>query len=259
MKRLAVVSVLALAACASEPPVMTTQPGVAAVAPGGDWVVVQDYAAESVAVPSSPYMGQVVTLDQTRVVDPAGRLCKAPAYGESESAAAAPLGNPAQPQAAQDASPRKILTITCDGQPFGTFVAQPDGTWLTRVNAWVLKLAKEAPKPVELAVEPPKPEPAPVTMTPQPAPPAVTAKPDSRTLVYLASYKTEASARNGFKILAKASPILAKQQPVTQTVGLGKKGQWVRLYGLAADQAERSKICGQLGKRVDECGARNRE
>ncbi|MBC7906725.1 MAG: hypothetical protein H7Y60_08270, partial [Rhodospirillaceae bacterium] len=87
MKRLAVVSVLALAACASEPPVLTVQPGVAAEAPGGDWVVVQDYAAEAVGALNSPYLGQVVTLDQIRVVDPAGRLCKAPAFRESEAPA----------------------------------------------------------------------------------------------------------------------------------------------------------------------------
>ncbi|MBC7953537.1 MAG: hypothetical protein H7Z12_17170 [Rhodospirillaceae bacterium] len=263
MKRLAIVSVLALSACASEAdmPVLTAQPGVAAEAPGGDWIVAQDYAAESVGVVTSPYLGQVVTLDQLRIVDAAGRLCKAPAYRESMAAAATALDNPAQPQAAQGSEPRKVLTVTCDGQPFGTFVALPDGSWLTRINAWVLKLEKDLPKPVEMA----KPEPAPVPMgmgahnMTQPAPPPVAAKPDARTLVYLASYKTEAAAKKGFKTLAKASPILAKQQPVTQNVDLGKKGQWVRLYGLAATEAERGKICGQLGKRVDECGARNRE
>lgn len=277
MKRLAILSVFAVAACASEPemPVMTAQPAVAAEAPGGDWVVVEDYAAESVGVPTSPYLGQVVTLSQIRVVDPAGRLCKAPAYREGEAPAAAALGNPAQPPAAQDAVPRKTLTVSCDGQPFGTFVALPDGTWLTRVNSWVLKLAKEAPKPVALVAEMPKPEPKaeamPEAKADKPAAPGTMgmsahqkpqpkiAKPDPRTLVYLASYKTEASAKTGFKVLAKASPILAKQPPITRSVDLGKKGNWVRLYGMAANEAERTKICGQLGKRVDECGARNRE
>lgn len=271
MKRLAIMSVLALGACASEPevPVLTAQPGVAAEAPGGDWVVAQDYAAGAVGVLTSPYLGQVVTLDQIRVVDAAGRLCKAPVYRESMAPAAGPLGDPAQPQSARDPSPRKVLTVTCDGQPFGVFVQQPDGSWLTRVNAWVLKLEKDLPKLVESKPVEPKPvaivaqAPAPATMgmgahhMPQAVP--APAKPDPRTLVYLASYKTEAAAKTGFKTLAKASPILAKQQPVTQSVDLGKKGHWVRLYGLAADEAERGKICGQLGKRVDECGARNRE
>lgn len=40
---------------------------------------------------------------------------------------------------------------------------------------------------------------------------------------------------------------------------LGKKGKWYRLYGLAADEAERAAICKQLGKLVDECGSRLRE
>jgi hypothetical protein len=91
-----------------------------------------------------------------------------------------------------------------------------------------------------------------------PAKPTVAA-PDKRTVVYLASYKTEAGAQAGWKVLAKASPILAKQKPVTQNVDLGAKGKFVRLYGMAADEAERTAICKQVGKRVDECGARNRE
>ncbi len=79
------------------------------------------------------------------------------------------------------------------------------------------------------------------------------------TLVYLASYPSEAKARAGWKRLAKASPILARQEPVLQPHDLGKKGQWVRVYALAADEAERGMLCKQLGKLVDECGARNRE
>lgn len=79
------------------------------------------------------------------------------------------------------------------------------------------------------------------------------------TLVYLASYPTEAKARAGWTRLAKASPILARQQPMLQPHDLGKKGKWLRLYALAADEAERGTLCKQLGKLVDECGARNRE
>lgn len=79
------------------------------------------------------------------------------------------------------------------------------------------------------------------------------------TLVYLASYPTEAKARAGWKRLAKASPILARQEPLLQPQDLGKKGKWVRVYALAADEAERGTLCRQLGKLVDECGARNRE
>ena len=88
---------------------------------------------------------------------------------------------------------------------------------------------------------------------------AAAPKPDKRTIVYLASYKTEATARRGWKVLAKASPVLSKQKPITRAVDLGAKGKFVRLYGMAADEAERAAICKQVGKRVDECGARNRE
>lgn len=96
-------------------------------------------------------------------------------------------------------------------------------------------------------------------MPKEPVMAAAPAKPDKRTIVYLASYKTQAGAQTGWKILAQASPILAKQKPVTQNVDLGAKGKFVRLYGMAADEAERATICKQVGKRVDECGARNRE
>lgn len=252
---------LALGACASDPeiaaPAAPPQPQ-AAQAPGGQWVVVADFAAESVGAVTSPYMGQTVTLDADRAVDAAGSLCKTPQYWESNAPAAMSLGQPAQPQAAHDPAARRTIAVTCDGAAFAVLVAQPDGGWLTRQNSWVLKLDKPQAKPISLAETAPAPTPAPAP-EPAPAPIAAKPKPDARTLVYLASYKTEAQARTGFKTLAKASPILAKQDPTTQSVDLGKKGKWVRLYGLAATEGERTTICKQLGKRVDECGARNRE
>lgn len=249
---------LALGACASDPEMAApAAPQPQAIqAPGGQWAVTADFAAESVGALTSPYVGQTVTLDADRAVDAAGGLCKTPQYWESTAPAAVSLGQPAQPQAAHDPAPRRTIAVTCGGAAFAVLVAQPDGGWLTRQNSWVLKLDKPQPKPVPLA------EAAPAA-TPEPAPahPPVAAPPkqDARTLVYLASYKTEAQARTGFKTLAKASPILAAQQPTTQAVDLGKKGKWVRLYGLAANEGERTTICKQLGKRVDECGARNRE
>jgi len=123
--------------------------------------------------------------------------------------------------------------------------------------------AAAQPEPVQLAPAPQgeaaKPEPAAEAPAPAAVTPAPKPAPDPRVQVYLASYKTEAHAKAGFKILAKVSPILAKQEPITRSVDLGKKGKWVRLYGMAADEAERGKLCKQLGKLVDECGARNRE
>jgi hypothetical protein len=252
---------LALGACASEPEAVTpaAQQPQAAQAPGGDWVVAEDYAAEAVGALKSPYLGQTVTLDATRAVDASGRLCKTPQYWESASPAAVALGHPRQPQAAHDPAARRTVAVTCDGSAFMALVAEADGGWLTRQNGWVLKLERPAAKPVPLAEAAPTPAPAPEP-APAPAPAAkAPVKQDPRTLVYLASYKSEAQAKAGFKTLAKASPVLATQQPVTQSVDLGKKGKWVRLYGMAASEGERATICKQLGKRVDECGARNRE
>lgn len=259
MKRAVLLSLLALGACASEPPIASPPPVTPAQAPGGEWIVAEDYAAEAVGVPQSPYKGQPVVLEADRAVDPAGHLCKTPAYGLSEGVPATILGNPPQPQSAQDPTPRPVLTITCAGEPFLTLVGQADGSWLTRGNSWVLRVTKAEPKsaePMPLAAAPaPEPTPAPAQVEEAKAP----AKPDARVLVYLASYKTEKGALAGYKVLAKASPILAAGQPVTRNVDLGKKGAWVRLYGMAADEAERTILCKQVGKHVDECGARNRE
>lgn len=266
MKRIAValpvLALLSLGACASAPDeaAMTAEPAAQpqpVQAPGGEWVVVEDYAAGSVGALKSPYLGQVLTLDAGRAVDPAGQLCKTPSYWQSHATAGDALNHPPQPQAAHDPALRSIITVTCANAPFAVLVEQPDGSWLTRQNAWVLKLGKPAAKPLALAVA----TPIMAAIPDMPAPEPMQAKPkdDPRTLVYLASYKTEAQAKSGFRTLAKASPILARQQPHTQSVDLGKKGRWVRLYGMAASEAERKAICGQLGKRVDECGARNRE
>jgi hypothetical protein len=109
------------------------------------------------------------------------------------------------------------------------------------------------------AMATPTPETQPVTVVtvdPVPTPPAPSA---SGTVVYLASYRSAHAAEAGWAVLAKASPILARQRPITMTVDLGRKGTWVRLYGMAADEAERSRLCSQLARRIDECGSRNRE
>lgn len=129
----------------------------------------------------------------------------------------------------------------------------------------------EEQKPVDPTVTPTADVPMPLapeakmTDTAEPAKPAmaepsmVKPAPDKRTLVYLASYKTEDRAKQGFKTLAKSSPLLARQEPILRSFDLGPKGTWVRLYAMADDEAGRKAICSQVGKRVDECGARNRE
>lgn len=278
MKKLAVaVTALALSACAAEPQQSTSSAAMGTLlpipAPGGDWVVTQDWAADAAATPLSPYVGQPVALAADHAIDGAGRTCATPAYWRGQAPAAQVLGQPQQPEAGRDPAPRPVITVTCDGVAFAALVAQPDGSYLTRVNSWVLKLAPHAVETA--AVMPPttpaEPVPPPASSQPEPeamaapktapvmAPPPATPKHDPRTLVYLASYRTEAQARTGFKVLTKASAILAAQQPITQAVDLGAKGHWVRLYGMATNEAERSTICKQIGRRVDECGARNRE
>ncbi|CAA7626034.1 conserved exported hypothetical protein [Magnetospirillum sp. LM-5] len=248
---------LFLAACASQQsePMVTK---VAAMPPGGMWEVVGAAAVEPSPTPmASPYLGQKMMLALDAAGDPAGRLCKTPVFQGWDASPATVLG-PTRGEATRSGAVRPVLEVMCDGQSFGSYVSQPDGSLMTRVNNWVLTLNRAAPPPAPPPVML-TPEPAPVA-APTPAPaPAPAPMLEKRTLVYLASYKTEGSAQAGWKVLAKASPILAGQKPSTQSVDLGKKGKWVRLYAMASDEDERAKLCKQLGKLVDECGARNRE
>lgn len=253
MNRLAVICAaaasLALSACASDPQPMASAPAKRMVTPpGGLWEVVDAVAVDPTGTDKSPYLGQKLALYENSAGDPAGRTCASPVYMGWEADAASIVGAAAKP-----GEKRPVMDVTCDGQAFGAYVGMADGSLMTRVNNWALTLKRvsaeammaKAPEPVK--VEPPQPEPAKMST------------PDKRSIVYLASYKNEQTAKSGWKALAKKSPILAKQEPVITPFDLGKKGKWYRLYGLAADDTERAAICTQLGKLVDECGSRLRE
>ena len=264
-RTLAAMPLLLLGACAGQPaPPMVSK--VSATPPGGMWEVVK--AAPVQATPdkvASPYLGQKMMLTAELAGDPAGRMCKSPAYQGWDMAPSMALGGDGKGVGMASDTARPVLGVVCGADNFGTYVPQADGSLATRVNNWRLTLTRvpEPPKPMI-------PEPAPMKVMAEPAPASAPSMPmpapkpepkalDKSTLVYLASYKTEEKAQAGWKRLAKASPVLAGQKPKTQAVDLGNKGKWVRLYGMAADEAEREKLCKQLGKLVDECGARNRE
>lgn len=233
-----------LSACAADPqPRMSAPIKRAVTPPGGQWEVATAVAIGPTGANASPYLGQRLALYEKSAGDPAGRSCAKPVYMGWDAPAASVVGAAAP---AGDES-RPVMEVTCDGAAFGTYVGLADGTLMTRVNDWALTL-KRVPAAAMVA----KAEPVPVPM-------AKPVTPDKRTIVYLASYPNEAKARAGWKVLAKTSPILARQQPILTPIDLEKKGKWVRLYGLAADEAERATICKQLGKLVDECGSRLRE
>ncbi|MBR9973228.1 hypothetical protein [Magnetospirillum sulfuroxidans] len=255
-------TVLALAACASEPqPMMTAQVKRAVTPPGGQWEVTDATAIEPAGTDTSPYLGQKMALYEASAGDPAGRSCAKPVYMGWEGSAASVVGTAAP--AGDATSP--VMEVTCDGQPFGTYVGLADGSLMTRINTWALTLKRvsaeamvKTPEPAPMPMAEPMKSDGPKTEKVMPEP-AKAMEPNKGSIVYLASYKTEKSAHSGWKVLAKKSPILAKQQPVITPVDLGKKGKWIRLYGLAADETERGVICKQLGKLVDECGSRLRE
>jgi len=263
MNRIAVICAamagLALSACAADPQSQMSAPIKRAVTPpGGQWEVTEALAVEPTGSNAAPYMGQKLGLYDKSAGDPAGRSCDKPSYMGWDAPAASVVGSTAK---GEDSRP--VMEVTCKGEAFGTYVGMADGSLMTRVNNWVLTL-KRVPAEIAKAPEPaPAAEPAKVAepAKPEPAKMAEPDKrtPDPRTIVYLASYPTEKKAQAGWKVLAKKSPILAKQTPIFNHVDLEKKGKWVRLYGLAADETERATICKQVAKVVDECGSRLRE
>ena len=303
MNRLAILCAamasFSMTACASGPQAANSPPAKHVVTPpGGVWEVTEATAIGPTASGQSPYLGQKLALYQASAGDPAGRSCSQPAYMGWQGRAADVVGKVTSGDVVGKvtsgdvvgkAAPGDVMTpvmdISCDGQPFGTYVAMADGRLMTRVNDWVLSLrrlpvdAMDKPAaPLSMPMPVPVPEPAktePVkseTLAPKAAPVAESPhKPEpskpaqvnsasaKRTMVYLASYKNEKTAQSGWQTLAKKSPLLAKQQPVINKVDLGTKGEWFRLYGQAADEAERQTICTQLDKMVDECGSRRRE
>lgn len=287
---LAAMTGFALSACAADPhPRMIAPIKRAVTPPGGQWQVAEATAAGAAAAggATAPYLGQRLRLAEKDAGHPSGRTCPQPGYMGWEGSADSVLGI-ATPGGD---SPRPVMEITCGDEMFGTYVGLADGRLATRVNDWVLILVRagtDSARPETTKAEPikaptakaeqtkaepaksekPKAEPN-TAEKPKavPTPPAATgasamaAAGDNRTLVYLASYRTEAQAHAGWRVLARKSPILARQQPIVTSVVLERRNneKWVRLYGLASDESERAAICGQLGKLVDECGSRLRE
>lgn len=252
----ATLGLLVLAACADEPPRVTNDKH-AVQPPGGTWEVTAAQAVEAPAKGASPYLGQRLRLAANEAGDAAGRRCSQPVYSGWNAGLAVVTGLGSE----KDGGDQQVavMEVTCAGQPYGLYAGMPDGSLRTRVNSWLLTLTRQPePPPMAEMAKPAEPmkmaEPAKMAEPPK-ATPAI----DPRALVYLASYRSEESARRGWTVLTKASPILARQSAILQTVTLKGKGEWVRLYGMAADAGERTAICKQVAKAVDECGSRRRE
>lgn len=251
---------LALAACASGPAPLQTS---LASPLGGTWVVTDAFPAGPVMDSSSAPRGQMVRLDAGMAGDAAGRACPWPGYRDTTMPLGEALG--AADHAGVSSAMVGVLEVHCAGQPFTTYAVMPDGSLMTRYGPWLLRLehgeklaANPAPMSPEAATPmpltpPPAAEPAasPAAVAPAAAEPA--------TLVYLASYKTEAWAKKGWGILAARSTGLKAATPVTRSVELKGKGTFIRLFASAKDVADGKRICKELGKNIAECGIPGRE
>jgi hypothetical protein len=237
----------------------------------GTWIVTDAFASGAVADSASAPRGQTIPMEAARAGDAAGRVCPTPRYVQDM----APLGSvigAATPQAQRLAEPVRVLTVECAGKPFATYAVMRDGALLTRYGGWVLRLEhgeKLAANPAPMMADPAAPPmalaalPAPMPASP-PAAPAASAEPTpaapaaARTLVYLASYKTEAWAKKGWGILAERSATLKASEPVMKSVEIKGKGTFVRLFAGAKDDPSAKMICKELGKTIAECGVAGR-
>lgn len=227
-------AMLMLGACAAPgPEARRTVP-----APGGVWEVTEAVAMSPMPAPS-PYVGQRIALYGDLAGDPSGQICREPLYQGFEAAPALVLGTRGDTQS------RPVLEVVCFGETFGTYVAVDDDRLKTRVNAWLLTLERASDLP-PIATS----EPRPIVAVAQAAP-APTVSPGR--LVYLASYKNEATAKAGFATLTRHSAILARLPMVTRDLDLGARGTWIRLYAQTADNAEAARLCAELKPHLAGC------
>ncbi|OAN52397.1 hypothetical protein A6A04_00230 [Paramagnetospirillum marisnigri] len=251
IRSLRLAPLLLLAACATEPG------GMAASAPpdsiAGTWIVTDAFPAGPVTDMASAPRGQRVRLDPDMAGDVAGRACPWPSYAESMGAAESVLGHGGA------ATPQPILTVMCAGEAFARYAVQADGSLLTRFGAWLLRLEHGEKLATNPAPMTPEAVPMPLVAPPPPAattPPAVMAPP---TLVYLASYRTEAWARKGWGILSGQAASLKGMEPVMRSVDIKGMGKFIRLFAPAQDGAQAKAICKELSKAIAECGAAGRD
>jgi hypothetical protein len=233
----------------------------------GTWIVTDAFASGGVSDAASAPRGQTVPMEAARAGDAAGRVCPSPRYAEDMASLGSVIGA-ASPQGPRLTEPVRVLTVECAGRPFATYAMVGDGVLLTRYGGWVLRLEhgeRLAANPAPMMAEPAAP---PMALAAMPAPmPAPAAEPAAaapapktpKTLVYLASYKTEAWARKGWGILAERSATLKASEPVMKSVEIKGKGTFVRLFAGAGDATGGKMICKELGKTIAECGVAGRQ
>jgi hypothetical protein len=254
---------LMLAGCASEPPPPPVQP---ATTWHGEWVVtdVLDRGRGSSGVGSATLVGQRLRLDLEEAGDLLGRTCPTPGYRQAEMSEAAFLGAVGRAREyPQLHRPLAVMEVTCGSQPFGLYAQWRDGSLMGRSGTVTVRLARsgdavvpapEPPPPAKVAAAPePKPEPK-----AEPAAAKAAVAPPAGKLVYLASYRDEKHAHKGWAILKAKSPTLAKLQPATKPVDLGKKGKFIRLFAVTKGEDQGRKLCSEFKKQLPDCGAAGR-
>lgn len=271
----AVALALLLGGCAGEPEAPAALPPSAAmVAPpvmapiftweGGVWVVTDVFGGSSTA--ATRFIGLRLRLDKDEAGDLTGRTCSIPTYRQVGSTEAAFLDHPERVAEfpALD-HPVSVVEVQCDQQAFGRYARWKDGSLLAMQDGLAFRLAKwdsaaptghlaVQPEPSEMTVHPAAPSPS---VPPPPAP-----KPEEKAtsrLVYLASYRDEATALHGWDILKQQAPQMEQLTPVMTKVELGSRGTFLRLQAKGLNEADAKKLCAQLASELPDCGAKGRD
>lgn len=89
------------------------------------------------------------------------------------------------------------------------------------------------------------------------SPQAASEKPSR--MVYLASYRDEATARHGWDELKHQAPLLAKAEPAMTKVTLPGQGNFLRLQAKGLSEADGVSLCRSLQAVLPDCGAKGRD
>lgn len=253
----ALLAAATLAGCADSEParpaaaVQTPATALQDVAPLlGPWTVVEVFASGPSRTTVPALTGQVVRLEPRDATDLLGRTCDSPGLTTVKTTRRDFFHYRTDKASGDGDQPVTVLRLSCGGQPFGDYAAWGRDGLLAWNQGYYLRLERGKRAVAEAVAAPASAAPAPA------ADHAVEAGPPAA--LYLASYRSEASARIGWRDLAAQSPALAKLTPRMTPVALKGKGKFIRLFA-EAPAADFAGICRALKAQSPDCGASYRK
>ncbi len=250
----------------------------------GEWIARDGFLTANARLPEAAvgaYTGTPVAIGADRVVGVRGNRCDAPVFASgvfSKREVASEYGIPAR-HVAQAGERLSVVTVTCGDRPFDVFIRLDEDRLLTGFNGAFFSLVPasetEAPdEPIAAAGRsgsddrlPPVPVlPPEVAAWAEPRPaasagetiPAAAAPAVRRTLpedhgIHLASYRRQASAERGWRVLSARHPELGQMEPVVVDADLGARGVFKRLLATGGSAEAVEALCARLAAEGEPC------